>query len=94
MNNPIYYIIHNYKIRPVIIKNKHERYNGLSMEYRVKCLDGAEESLTVAESRLYDTKKEALPKVIELLNTLITEYKCKIEAWTNRKDCYEKELNI
>lgn len=93
MNTPTYYFINHYKIRPVKIKNAREVCNGMFTEYRIKCLDGAEEYYTVVGGgHLYDSEKEAIPKLLELLSTVIMEHKDKIENLTKRKEYYEGKL--
>ena len=93
MNTPTYYFINHYKIRPVKIKNAREVCNGMFTEYRIKCLDGAEEYYTVVGGgHLYDSEKEAIPKLLEILNDVMTTYKEKLEEWGERKEYYESKL--
>ena len=86
------YIIHAYKIRPVKVIHLKSIFGGMFNQYTLKCLDGAEELISEGSSNLYETEKDAIPKLLEQLNEIINTYEEKIKDWKNRKEYYERKL--
>jgi hypothetical protein len=59
----------------------------------VKCLDGAEEIYNITgDCNIYDSEEKAIPKLLDVLNEMITTYKEKLENLTNKKEYYERKL--
>ena len=87
-----YYIVDHYKVRPVKILSFKQVCNGMFLEYRVQCLDGAEEILKISSNHLYDYEKDAIPVLLEQLDRSIKEHNERLEQLKNRKQEYERKF--